>query len=262
MKFQFVKYQGTGNDFVMVDNRSGKWNSLSLEQIRTICDRRFGVGADGLILINTHPTHAFEVDYYNADGSKSFCGNGARCSVAFAKTLGIPVDHVRFMAIDGEHEATEKDGIVSLRMNPVNAVSKENKDFVLYTGSPHYIRFVENTSDVDVFNEGRAIRYSDTYKEEGINVNFVASHSPVTIDVVTYERGVEDETLSCGTGVTAAALVQAVMQSLYGLQTIAIQTKGGQLQVRFNRTGETTFDSIDLIGPAERVFEGIWNDGV
>jgi len=258
MNLSFVKYQGTGNDFVMIDNRSGKWDDLTISEIQKICDRRFGVGADGLIKINAHPALDFEIDYYNADGSKSFCGNGARCSVAFAHTLGINTQLTHFMAIDGEHEASQNPGSISLLMKDVSLVATVGEDFLINTGSPHYIRFVPGTSVVNVFEEGRAIRYSDPYKQEGINVNFVTALSHNKIDVRTYERGVEDETHSCGTGVTAAALAFAVQNDLRGQQIIEVVTKGGDLKVHFSRTGDSEFERIYLIGPAERVFEGVY----
>lgn len=259
MEIPFVKYQGAGNDFVMVDNRSGKWDHLSLNTIRNICDRRFGVGADGLIKINAHEELDFEVDYYNSDGSKSFCGNGARCAVAFARSKGINTAHVRFQAIDGPHEASQVGGIISLRMNDVSGISKTGKDYELYTGSPHYIRFIDDVNGFPVYKEGYAIRYSEPYNEKGINVNFTQVIGERQLYVLTYERGVEDETLSCGTGVTAAALAYAADKQLFGEQTVAIQTKGGQLQVTFNRHGENEFSDIFLIGPALRVFEGVYN---
>lgn len=259
MKIPFVKYQGTGNDFVMIDNRSGEFNTLSIVQITAICDRKFGVGADGLIKINAHPTLDFEVDYYNADGSKSFCGNGARCSVAFAKTLGIPTDIVHFMAIDGEHQASEKEGVVSLNMLDVHEINFNDNAFILDTGSPHYIKIVYDMQYVDVVEEGRFIRYSEDFVQEGINVNFVQELNKNTIEVATYERGVEDETLSCGTGVTAAALAIVYFQEISGNQSINIQTKGGNLRVEFDFDGKKSFTNIRLIGPAERVFEGIYH---
>lgn len=255
----FSKYQGTGNDFVMIDNRSGKWDHLSLSSIRAMCDRRFGIGADGLIKLNSSEGYDFEVDYYNSDGSKSFCGNGARCAVAFAKSKGINTSHVKFVAIDGEHEASQVGAIVSLLMNDVNAVVFTEEDFVLNTGSPHYVRFVQEAEQLAVFEEGQKIRYSDTYKEKGINVNFVEPVGRNELYIRTYERGVENETLSCGTGVTAAALAYAVKEKLFGEHLISIKTRGGQLQVRFTRTGEQTFTEIFLIGPAVKVFEGEYN---
>ena len=240
----------------MLDNRSGQYDQLSLEQVRFLCDRKFGVGADGLIKISRDGNTAFEVDYYNSDGSKSFCGNGARCAVAFAGKLGIPVEKVLFIAIDGLHEAEMKDESIHLKMANVHETHIKGADFVLDTGSPHYIRFVENSLDLNVVHEGRKVRYSPEYQEEGINVNFVEILKENEIEVTTYERGVEDETLSCGTGVTAAALAYAQQQELFGKQDIKIHTKGGKLQVSFDRTGDSDFVDIYLIGPAVHVFDG------
>jgi len=256
MNLLFAKYQGTGNDFVMIDNRSGEWDNLSVPAIQTICDRRFGVGADGLIKISAHPNLDFEMDYYNADGSKSFCGNGARCSVAFAQSLGMNTLNTHFMAIDGEHEANQKEEAIALLIKDVSLVEMAGQDYLIHTGSPHYIRFVEEVAVVNVLEEGRAVRYAERYAEEGINVNFVAEAGHEKIGVRTYERGVEDETLSCGTGVTAAALAYALKNDLRGQQLIDVATKGGPLKVDFSRTGESEFERIYLIGPAERVFEG------
>lgn len=256
MDVPFSKYQGTGNDFVMIDNRSGKWDHLSISSIRAMCDRRFGIGADGLIKLNANDRFDFEVDYYNSDGSKSFCGNGARCAVAFAKSKGINTAHVRFIAIDGPHEASQVGGIVSLMMNDVQHVQEDDGVYVLNTGSPHYIRFVEDVEEFPVVAEGQAVRYSDTYKVDGINVNFVEIKAENELYVRTYERGVEDETLSCGTGVTAAALAYAMKEQLNGEPLITVKTRGGQLQVRFTRTHNDQFSGIFLIGPAIKVFEG------
>ncbi|MDH4473621.1 MAG: diaminopimelate epimerase [Fluviicola sp.] len=259
MSIPFVKYQGTGNDFVMIDNRKGKWNNLTIPSIQAMCDRKFGIGADGLIKLNSSVDVDFDVDYYNADGSKSFCGNGARCAVAFAKQNGIDTSAVRFTAIDGEHLASHVGDIVSLLMNEVHAVQKQGENYIIDTGSPHYIRFVEKVEGFPVYEEGFKIRYSDTYKTEGINVNFVEVTGERDLFVMTYERGVEDETLSCGTGVTAAALAYAIKKELMGPQVISIKTKGGGLQVTFTRTGPETFERIFLIGPAIKVFEGVYN---
>ncbi len=256
MKLTFSKYQGTGNDFIMLDNRSGQYDALSLEQVRFLCDRKFGIGADGLIKISKDGNTAFEVDYYNSDGSKSFCGNGARCAVAFAGTLGIEVSTVVFTAIDGLHEAESREDLVYLKMGNVHEIHSKDKDWVLDTGSPHYIRFVANSLDLDVVKEGRKIRYAPEYNEVGINVNFVEVLRNDEIEVTTYERGVEDETLSCGTGVTAAALAYAREEKRFGKQKIHIHTKGGKLQVAFERTGDSDFVDIYLIGPAQHVFDG------
>ncbi len=265
MEINFSKYQGTGNDFVMLNNLRGEYSNLTVKQIEILCDRKFGVGADGLIKINASDGFAFEMDYYNSDGSKSFCGNGARCSVSFAESLGVDIEKVDFAAIDGKHEAskmpTESGKLISLKMNDVSEINSVNADFVLNTGSPHYIRFVENSLDIDVFEEGRKIRYSQPYNELGINVNFVevlteidsANHQ---IEVATYERGVENETLSCGTGVTAAVLAFAKKYNLTGENEVLVHTKGGKLTVKFNQISYDHFENIYLIGPAIHVFDG------
>lgn len=251
----FVKYQGAGNDFVMIDNRLGNWDNLSIQQIQHICDRRFGVGADGLIKINTSSNTDFECDYYNSDGSKSFCGNGARCAVAFSKELGIAKDRFIFQAIDGEHEAFILDGLVHLKMNDVSKMEWIGSDALLNTGSPHYIQWVGQVQNLDVFHSGQVIRYNERFKAEGVNVNFIEEVAQKALKIRTYERGVEDETLSCGTGITAAALAFAAKHHMMGEQTIPVYAAGGDLKVTFQYNGNE-FTEIWLIGPAERVFEG------
>ena len=255
MRLHFYKYQGTGNDFVIFDNRD-KSIELSRAQVAFLCHRRFGIGADGLMLLNPHPSYDFEMKYYNADGGEStMCGNGGRCLVKFAAEMGIERSEYRFIAIDGEHEAgIDSDGNVSLKMNDVASIESAENRHVLNTGSPHYVALTENVMDLDVFQKGRAIRYSDEFKTEGINVNFVEQNkNPDSIIVRTYERGVEDETYSCGTGVTAAALVSS--QNENGYNFINVQTKGGKLAVEFEKV-EDGFRNIHLIGPAIKVFEG------
>lgn len=250
---EFYKYQGTGNDFVMLDNRSGKWDNLSIENIQKLCDRRFGIGADGLIKINAAESVDFEVDYYNSDGSKSFCGNGARCSVAFAHFLSIfKNSKTVFTAIDGLHEAEINDDIVKLKMGDVDTISTDGDDSVLDTGSPHYVKYVEDISNFNVFAEGNSIRNSVNYQEKGINVNFVENISDDEIFVRTYERGVEDETFSCGTGVTASALT--FLQNS-NLTSIKVKTLGGDLKVYAEKNG-SSFQEIWLEGPAKQVFSG------
>lgn len=249
---KFYKYQGTGNDFVMIDNRLGEWDDLSIESIQKLCDRRFGIGADGLIKINSAEGFDFEVDYYNSDGSKSFCGNGARCSVAFAHFLDMIEDKTTFTAIDGIHEAEIKNGIVKLKMGNVHNINTDGNDFVLNTGSPHYVKYVEMLNNYNVYKNGNEIRNSETYKQEGINVNFVEKLSDKELFVRTYERGVEDETYSCGTGVTAVALTFMKNNN----QTfVGVKVMGGQLKVYAEKDGEG-FKNIWLEGPAVQVFKG------
>lgn len=255
MQFNFFKYQGTGNDFIIADNRENKI-ALSAAQIKHLCDRRFGIGGDGLMLMNLKEGYDFEMIYYNADGNESsMCGNGGRCLVKFAYHLGIHKDNYTFIAVDGEHEAIIKEnGWVYLKMKDVTGISKEHFDSVLDTGSPHYVKNVVRVADYDVVKTGKEIRYSDEFEKEGINVNFVEELNDQEIFVRTYERGVEDETLSCGTGVTAAALVFAHNDN--GFNRIEVKTLGGHLAVEFDKTSEDEFKNIWLCGPAEFVFKG------
>jgi len=249
---EFYKYQGTGNDFVMIDNRSGEWDGLSIDHIQQLCNRRFGIGADGLIKINTAEGYDFEVDYYNSDGSKSFCGNGARCSVAFAFFLDVFEGRCRFIAIDGEHEAEIHSGIVKLKMGDVKTIFSDGNDKVTDTGSPHYVKYVEDLVNYNVFAEGNSIRNSENYREKGINVNFVEKITGDEIFVRTYERGVEDETYSCGTGVTASALTFLQNNDLI---SVKVKTLGGNLKVYAEKKGDA-FENIWLEGPAKQVFKG------
>ena len=239
----------------MLDNRDGEYNQLTIAQIQMICDRRFGIGADGLICINKHEDYAFEVDYSNSDGSKSFCGNGARCSVAFAALLGIDCESVTFLAIDGEHQAKLNQKTIAIEMQNVIKIKEIEGDFELNTGSPHYIRFIEKDEIQNVVEFGKLIRYSPHYQENGINVNLVRQDGN-TIHVETYERGVEDETLSCGTGVTAAAIACAFKDKQIGFNEYDITVKGGNLKVSFVSEENSSFTNIWLSGPAQFVFKG------
>lgn len=255
MPQRFYKYQGTGNDFIIFDNREGKLG-FSKAQIAALCHRRFGIGADGLMLLNIHPHYDFEMKYYNADGGEStMCGNGGRCLVKFAAEVGINPSSYRFLAIDGEHEARiEANGDVALKMADVSSIRSQDKVHILNTGSPHYVEPVTDVMSFDVFSAGRAIRYNEEFKQEGINVNFVERlEDSDGIVVRTYERGVEDETYSCGTGVTAAALVNYRNEN--GHNRVNVKTRGGNLAVEFDRTANGC-KNIWLIGPAVKVFEG------
>lgn len=256
MNVHFYKYQGTGNDFVILDNRSGQYNDLTIRQIHFLCDRRFGIGADGLMLLNSSQGYDFEMKYYNADGREStMCGNGGRCLVKFAYHLGIRRSKYNFIAIDGPHEAEiDFDGTVSLKMKDVSNIKEYHGDAVLDTGSPHYVKMVQDVEEVDVYKSGKSIRNSNGFQKEGINVNFVEQLKEDEISVRTYERGVEDETLSCGTGVTASALV--CFHNENGFNDVTVHTKGGKLTVEYTLEGENTFRNIWLCGPAEKVFEG------
>lgn len=253
MEISFYKYQGTGNDFVMIDDRLELFPESNLELVKRLCDRKFGIGADGLILLRNKPDFDFEMIYFNADGSQSMCGNGARCAVAFAAFLGIIGEDTRFLAIDGPHEAKLVERWVELGMSPVSSLSNAGQDFFVDTGSPHHIRFVDDVGSYPVVEEGASIRYSETYSPKGTNVNFVTPIAKDEIHVRTYERGVENETLSCGTGVTACALVYGYQNELH---EVKIKTLGGSLKVRFSENSGGSFQNILLIGPAEQVFQG------
>lgn len=270
---KFWKYQGAGNDFIMLDQRAESWISREdTRRIEQLCDRRFGIGADGLILLQPASGYDFEMVYFNADGRESsMCGNGGRCIAAFAQDLGVAQGKCRFVAIDGEHEATmtrqpnrdsRAPGLerywVELKMTDVKQVEKEGDAFILNTGSPHYVRFVENLEQQDMVAEGRAVRYSERFRANGINVNWVELESAHQLRIRTYERGVEDETYACGTGVTAAAIASYLLNPPPAAPDarIAVQAKGGDLSVRFHDEGDGRFSDIWLCGPAMRVFEG------
>lgn len=254
MTIHFYKYQGAGNDFIILDNRDGKYSGLTKDQILLLCSRHFAVGADGLMMLNNHADAAFEMKYFNADGKEgSMCGNGGRCMAAFAHKLGLVKDKVSFMTYDGLHEAVLiKEDWVELKMSDVNGVEFGNDYAILNTGSPHYVKLVEHLGDVDVVQEGRKIRNSERFRKEGVNVNFI-EYGTNHLLVRTYERGVENETKACGTGVTAAALIVAGNQNQ--AYKIPVATNGGNLEVRFDKINQKHFTNIWLCGPATFVFE-------
>jgi diaminopimelate epimerase len=252
----FFKYQGTGNDFIMIDNRNFDFK-INAKIIKKLCDRRFGIGADGLILLENDNSSDFKMVYFNADGNEStMCGNGGRCIVAFAKKLNIINNKTTFKAIDGLHEAEiDENENVHLKMNDVAEISSNGLSFFLNTGSPHHVEWFENIADLDIKNLGAKVRYDEIYQPSGCNVNFIQTISDSKIIVRTYERGVEDETLSCGTGVTAAAIAFHFSGKTKS-KTIEINTLGGSLQVKFNPIDDR-YEDVFLVGPATFVFEGI-----
>ncbi|MBU2526236.1 MAG: diaminopimelate epimerase [Bacteroidetes bacterium] len=255
MRITFYKYQGTGNDFVMIDNRDLSFNKKDTKLIAGICDRKFGIGADGLILLENDKVADFCMVYFNADGRQSsMCGNGGRCLVRFAHKLGIISNKATFSAIDGLHEAYINDETVSLKMQDVSDIKKCNTYIYLDTGSPHHVSFVEGLEHYDVFGNGKKIRYGAPYGECGTNVNFVEQKGSNVFAVRTYERGVENETLSCGTGVTAVALA-AHASGKTQKNEIILDTPGGQLSVHFEPKGDC-YEHIYLKGPAKFVFKG------
>ncbi len=254
MLLNFYKYQGTGNDFVMVDNRKGVFPKDNTELVSFLCDRRFGIGADGLILLENDQAADFKMVYYNSDGRQStMCGNGGRCIVAFANHLGIVDQEISFVAIDGLHRASIDNGIVSLEMQEVKEIMEKSNSLFLDTGSPHHVQLVDGLKDFDVPKEGAKLRYG-IYGEQGSNINFVDQESPDTFNVRTYERGVENETYSCGTGVTAVALAM-YHSGKTSHNKVHINTPGGKLEVKFNGSPDG-YKEIWLTGPAKLVFKG------
>lgn len=256
MQIKFYKYQGTGNDFVMIDNRDNHFPKDDIKLIEQLCDRRFGIGADGLILLENDSETDFKMVYYNSDGNQSsMCGNGGRCLVAFAKSLNVIEKDTTFIATDGLHHATIfEDGIVSLQMKDVSDVKITPEYVFLDTGSPHHIEIVEDLRNLDVKTKGAQIRYGELYGEKGSNVNFVKQVDSTTFSLRTYERGVEDETFSCGTGATAAAIAMRALGKTDS-DKIQLNVEGGKLEVSFKSSNDK-FTDVFLKGPATFVFSG------
>ncbi len=258
MKIHFYKYQGAGNDFILIDNRADTVNHRDPQLIVRLCDRRFGIGGDGVIFLQSREGYDFEMVYYNADGQpSSMCGNGGRCIAAFAKFLGIVDSETNFLAVDGPHYAkiSASGDWVSLQMIDVNDISRDEDAYILNTGSPHYVQLVDGLKEKNVYRDGYTIRNNDTYRKKGINVNFVEPLDSGYF-VRTFERGVEDETFACGTGVTAVALAMAKHNHQTGAINTPIKVLGGDLNIRFNYDGDS-FKDIFLEGPAVKVFEGM-----
>lgn len=256
MKIEFYKYQGAGNDFILIDNRENVVTQLKVPQVKKLCDRHFGIGADGLMLLNNKEGFDFEMAYFNADGNiGSFCGNGSRCIVDFASMLGIKKNEYLFLAFDGPHVAKiDLNNKISLKMNDIKNVAFSLDHYILNTGSPHYVKSVSKLDGFNVVEEGRKIRNRKEFADKGINVNFVEVLGDDHIFVRTYERGVEDETLSCGTGVTASALMAAHNDN--GFNHVDVKTLGGNLSVEYDKISDTEFKNIWLSGPATFVFSG------
>lgn len=256
MQLHFYKYQGTGNDFVMIDNRTDFFPKNNIQLIAQLCDRRFGIGGDGLILLENDATNDFKMVYYNSDGNQStMCGNGGRCLVAFAKKLNVINTKAVFNAVDGLHHASvNEDQIVSLQMINVSEINKNADYTFLNTGSPHHVQLVSDLENYNVKDKGAAIRYGSLYGKEGSNINFVKQIDENTFALRTYERGVEDETLACGTGATAVAIAMNA-NGITNASSININVEGGKLAVSFTKEDDQ-FTNVFLTGPATFVFEG------
>lgn len=252
MNLEFYKYQGTGNHFIMIDNRIAIFPKENKNLISQLCDRNFGVGADGIILIENDTSFDFKIIYFNADGSQTFCGNGGRCAVAFAKYLKLITSETTFIAVDGVHFAAIKNGIVSLKMIDVSEIKVQENSVFLYTGTQHHVELVDNLEDFPVFEKGKKIRNS--YDTPGSNVNFVAQIDNATFRVRTYEKGVEDETFACGTGVTAVAIAMYKTQKTAS-NFISLLVEGGNLEVSFTEKNGT-YTNVFLKGAAAFIFKG------
>lgn len=257
MDIHFYKYQGAGNDFILIDHRMSPLREISYDRIKKLCDRRFGIGGDGLMFLTAHEQYDFEMHYFNADGRPgSMCGNGGRCIVAFAKHLGVIDRETNFLAVDGPHYAkiSAEGNWIDLQMIDIETINRDGEAYVLNTGSPHYVAQMQDLESYDVFNHGKAIRNNDTYRNEGINVNYVEDKGD-HLFVRTFERGVEDETYACGTGVTAVALSMAMQKGQTGHIKTPVKVLGGDLRIEFDYDGRQ-FTQVFLCGPAEKVFEG------
>lgn len=255
-ELHFQKWQATGNDFVIVDNRLEILTDLSPEFIRRICDRKYGIGADGFMFIRNHPDFDFEMHYFNSDGHEAeMCGNGGRSIIGFAKGLGIIQSQTEFWAIDGIHQAwTLGEDQYRIQMVNVKGIKAERDSAFLNTGVPHLVLFTDDPQAVDVVARGRKWRYDPAFAPKGTNVNFI-NFSGNTVQMRTYERGVEDETLSCGTGAVASAIATEFKQNA-GFSEYQVQVPGGRLKVRFHRSGPEEFEQIFLEGEALLVFKG------
>ena len=256
MKISFSKYNGAGNDFIVIDNRYNKL-SLTKSQIFKLCNRNVGIGADGIISIENSDKTDFEILHYTSDGTLgSLCGNGSRCAVSFAYRNKIINKETRFEAFDGSHKAEIiNDELIIMQMKLNSKIIENEYGVWLDTGSPHLIVEANNTDIIDVKNAGQSIRYNDFYKEEGVNVNFVEKVSDDVFKIRTYERGVEDETKACGTGSTASAICMNYLGRTKSNE-IKMKCQGGDLNIKFINTDDE-FSNISITGPAKFVFEGV-----
>jgi len=256
LEIDFIKYHGAGNDFIMIDNYHNDKNlsQLTKKNVESLCHRQFGIGADGLIILQNHENYDFEMIYYNSDGGlSSMCGNGGRCIIHLAHSSGYIGDSCFFLAADGRHEGKVRERI-ELKMQPVSEIEKKSDNaFFVDTGSPHYIKLVDSVESVDLVKEAHAIRYNDEYKVHGTNVNFVEVSSDNKLAIRTYERGVEGETLACGTGIVAASLVHNHILSR--CNEVIVNATGGRCSVRMDKEG-SGWKNIWLIGPAQEVYRG------
>jgi diaminopimelate epimerase len=236
----------------MIDNRTNLFPKENTKIISKLCDRHFGIGADGVILIENDAETDFKMIYFNADGSETMCGNGGRCSVAFAKKLNIINSKTTFMAFDGLHYAEINKEMVTLQMGDVDEIIVNEQSVFANTGTQHHVEMVANLDNFPVVEKGKKIRYS--YSEPGSNVNFVEQINTNTFRVRTYEKGVENETLACGTGVTAVAIAMHKTNKTTS-NLVYLPVEGGRLEVSFNED-HGVYKNVYLKGPATFIFNG------
>ena len=255
MKISFDKYHGCGNDFIIINNLSNTFPNISKETIKNLCDRNLGIGADGLILINECKNESFEMVYYNSDGKIStMCGNGGRCAMHYSSHNGISSNNSNFLACDGLHNGEVSNDYVRISLQNVEGFKLINDDVFMDTGSPHIVKILKNIFDIDILKISQDIQKSENFKSTGVNVNFVSIINDKTIQIRTYERGVEDETLSCGTGAVAAALTLSIVSNS-DTKKVLVKTKGGDLFVEFKKDNNNFYD-IYLSGKVKKVFSG------
>lgn len=263
MRVQFEKYEGVGNDFIIVDNRDAVFDPTP-EAVSSLCNRRFGIGADGMMLLERDPEYDFRMRYFNSDGPEAtMCGNGGRCIALFALRAGVAGTVMTFSAVDGVHRGevlscSGARGVVALSMSDSSHIEEFAGGYFIDTGSPHYVVFVEDADAVDVFAEGRRMRRMDEFiRRGGANINFVQVLPGGALKIRTYERGVEDETLACGTGAVAAAAIASHVR-FPGRDTFELKAAGGRLGVSFRPDGGI-FRNVVLTGPARCVFTGVFD---
>jgi diaminopimelate epimerase len=255
MTTAFSKYHGTGNDFIILDGRNQKFDLKNAAFIKQMCHRRYGIGADGVMVLQSDKNYDFKMVYFNSDGFEgTMCGNGGRCICSFALSLGIINNKTTFIASDGIHEAILEKEIIHLKMNNVSKITPFDDGLLIDTGSPHFIQITNNPHDVDTEKMGKEIRHQQRFAPKGANINFV-SVSENTIQIATFERGVESETLSCGTGSVASAIAFTYNKP-NGNYTYNIHAKGGKLSVSLEKEG-MLYHNIWLSGPTVKVFDGI-----
>lgn len=254
MQVKFSKYHGAGNDFIMIDGRTLS-RQLMEDEIAFLCHRHFGVGADGLIIVDPDSNQDFIMRFHNADGSSgAMCSNGSRCAIKFASRIGYEFDRAKFSCcgIPYVGKIYSRHLIGTSFPDQVSCTVHES-GYHLNNGAPHFVIFVDRLTSVNPREVGRNWRYHQDFMPTGVNVNFIEVLDENELEIVTYERGVEDLTLACGTGALASAMAYVQKENKSGSQELSLESDGGTLTVKLNRT-TTGYSNIEVLGPAEEVF--------